>query len=330
MFQLEIRFGQLNTAVELEYWQEAYKSVEDIKNTLFVHSKANIPKQMVANYYLQLSKLFMVSKNYIFHAHALAKYAELMQELAEEIDADNSVENNEESEKTVKSDVIKMRLTEAEQITLYSRVLLAALSVPISHTPDDTYSISYDLQKEKESRLGGLLDFDVTLNRGHLLEELVANGIFSKAHKDLEELYNLLEVKFHPFQFCNNLKKHLEFLEKDLELTKYKETILEVGFVKLMQQLSNVYQTLEISQLHKFIPFWEADEIERRLIHTLQSRVLECRIDHKRRVVTFNVNSIESEDMKYKLIEISRNLRKCLALIHPKRREKLKKKDLKR
>lgn len=38
-FQLGLRFSQLNTAVKLSLWQEAYKCVEDIKSTVLAHSK---------------------------------------------------------------------------------------------------------------------------------------------------------------------------------------------------------------------------------------------------------------------------------------------------
>jgi hypothetical protein len=30
----------LNAAVELELWQEAYKSIDDLKNNIFIHPKA--------------------------------------------------------------------------------------------------------------------------------------------------------------------------------------------------------------------------------------------------------------------------------------------------
>lgn len=56
----QIRFGQLNTAVALELWQEAYKSIEDINNNLIYPAKVPIPKESLLDYYRQLEKLYWV------------------------------------------------------------------------------------------------------------------------------------------------------------------------------------------------------------------------------------------------------------------------------
>jgi len=313
LFQLEIQFGQLNTAVELELWQEAYKSVEDIHGSLMIlqrsPSKILVPLHMIAKYYEQLSKLFLVSNNYIFHAHALTKYAEILNEIEEDPNLD-------------KSEVPK--LTQEEKQSLYSRVFLAALSVPIANRSDDSFAfVSYDLQREKELRLGALLDFDVTLSRGDLLDELVASDIFSKIHSELEELYNVMEVKFQPFQFGKALTKIIDFLKSRPDLAVYSTTIMDVSFVKLFQQLSNVYKTIAISRLSSFLPFWEPSEIEIHLVYAIQSGAIECSIDHKQGYISFKTDSFESEDIRYKLTEITRNLHRCVSMIKADRKHEI-------
>ncbi|PRQ22292.1 hypothetical protein RchiOBHm_Chr6g0248701 [Rosa chinensis] len=69
---LDTRFEQLKIATELELWQEAFRSVEDIHGLMCMVKKTPKPSLMVV-YYAKLTEIFWISASHLNHAYAWFK-----------------------------------------------------------------------------------------------------------------------------------------------------------------------------------------------------------------------------------------------------------------
>lgn len=84
---LETRLVQLDSAISMELWQEAFKAVEDIHG-LFSLSKKPPKPQLMANYYNKVSTVFWKSGNALFHASTLHRLYHLSREMRKNLTQD--------------------------------------------------------------------------------------------------------------------------------------------------------------------------------------------------------------------------------------------------
>ncbi|CAG8603751.1 7774_t:CDS:2 [Paraglomus occultum] len=266
---LDTRFSQLNAAVELELWQEAFRSVEDIHNLLSMSKRLHKPV-MMANYYDKLTKIFLVSGNYLFHAAAWNKYYTL----------------------------VKMQnksLTDEENTRMASFVLLSALAIPVITSSKTRALIELDDTKSKHHRLAVLLGMSRAPMRTGLLKEALNKNILRRVRPELRELYNILEVQFHPLSICKKIEPIMAQLAQDKEMVKYVKPLHQVILTRLFQQLSQVYDTVKLDFVVNLASFpapykYDAAAIEKFIMNGCKKGELSIRIDHTTSSLTFETD----------------------------------------
>lgn len=147
---LDTRLFQLDSAIQMELWQEAYKAIEDIHSLMQISKKTPVPKTM-ANYYQKLAMVFWKAGNQLFHAAALLKFLQLSREL-------------------------KKTITAEELQRLASVVLVAVLSIPLpsAHPEFDRFIETDKSPLEKAQRLAVLLGLQQPPTRASLLKDIVS------------------------------------------------------------------------------------------------------------------------------------------------------------
>lgn len=285
---LDTRFQQLNVAVELELWQEAFRSIEDI-HTLLNLSKRPAKNVMMANYYEKLARIFLVSENYLFHAAAWNRYYNLLRISTVALATGQSTKKENPS------------VTEADMTKAASFVLLSALAIPvISTTRSRGALVDVDeARKNKNTRLTNLLGMASPPSRSVLFRDALNKGLLKRVRPEIRDLYNILEVDFHPLSICKKITPILKQIGADPEMEKYVVPLQQVILTRLFQQLSQVYESVELKFVYELAQFPDPFQItpamiEKFIMNGCKKGDLAIRVDHISGVLTFDSDVFSS------------------------------------
>ncbi|EYE91495.1 putative eukaryotic translation initiation factor 3 subunit EifCa [Aspergillus ruber CBS 135680] len=285
---LDTRFQQLNVAVELELWQEAFRSIEDI-HTLLSLSKRPAKNLMMANYYEKLTRIFLVSENYLFHAAAWNRYYNLLRQSSVTLASGQGSKKDNPS------------VSETEMTKAASFVLLSALAIPVISTSRSRGALVDvdEARKNKNTRLTNLLGMATPPSRSVLFRDALNKGLLSRARPEIRDLYNILEVDFHPLSICKKITPILTKIGADPEMEKYVLPLQQVILTRLFQQLSQVYESVELKFVYELAQFPDPFQvtpsmIEKFIMNGCKKGDLAIRVNHTSGVLTFETDVFSS------------------------------------
>lgn len=285
---LDTRFMQLNVAVELELWQEAFKSVEDIHTLLSLSKRA--PKNvMMANYFEKLTRIFLVSENYLFHAAAYSRYYNLLLVSARAVNTGGAKKDN------------PTNITDADLSKAASFVLLSALAIPVISTSRSRGALMDvdTARSNKNARLTNLLAMNTPPSRAILFKDMLNKDILQRARPEIRNLYNILETDFHPKSICEKVSPILSQIGADEEMRKYVLPLQQVILTRLFQQLSQVYTDVKLEDVLALAQFPDpfqvtAATIEKFIMNGCKKGDLSIRVDHSTGILTFDSDVFSS------------------------------------
>ncbi|CAG8725030.1 35791_t:CDS:2, partial [Racocetra persica] len=120
-------------------------------------------------------------------------------------------------------------------------------------------------------------------------------NILRRVRPELRELYNILEVQFHPLSICKKIEPIMNHLSQDTEMAKYVKPLHQVILTRLFQQLSQVYDSVKLDfviNLASFAPpyNYDAATIEKFIMNGCKKGELSIRIDHATSSLTFETD----------------------------------------
>ncbi|XP_028403278.1 eukaryotic translation initiation factor 3 subunit A-like [Dendronephthya gigantea] len=306
---LETRLAQLDSAIAMELWQEAFKAVEDIYNLMQLAKKTPKP-QLLANYYQKTALVFWKSRNYLYHAAALQRLFVLCREQ-------------------------KKTITPEEQQKMASRLLVAVLSIPLPlpQTESDKYLMFDEVAREKSRRLATLLSLPTVPTRKKLVGDLIKLNVLDYAMPEIKNLYQWLEVDFNPLELCKDVEGVTNILSENEELSTYVKPLQDITIVKLLNQVSQVYQTISIPKLLELASFTDVFNLEKVVVEAAKRNNLQVLIDHRSNSISFRSDlsvdqkeevmdgpyfqSLSSEKIRSQLIVMSQALHKAIQILQP-------------
>lgn len=325
--QLETRLIQLESATQIELWQEAYRATDDIKRYGLMNLNKKPPKpQLMANYYQKLALVFWKADCHLFHAVALFRLFHLTREL-------------------------KKTITPEEVQRMASKLVIATLTIPIPpNRPDidklvDTEENTVETHQRNLASLLGLTT--VLPTRTQLVKDLKRMGYLQHAYQPLQDLYRYLEVDFHPLAICERVQGVIQFIEKCEECTdiqNYINALKNIAILRLLKGVSQVYQTIEYDRLSELCPFADSIYLETMVVDAARRNDLQVRIDHRRNSLHFgtelcvsqteeviegpHLQSMPSEQVRLQLVNTYSTLLRTRAMIEPEaienRRERIR------
>ncbi|KAJ0250280.1 Eukaryotic translation initiation factor 3 subunit A [Hirschfeldia incana] len=308
---LDTRFDQLKVATELGLWQEAFRSVEDIYGLMCMVKKT--PKSsLLMVYYSKLTEIFWISSSPLYHAYAWFKLFSLQKNF-------------------------NKNLSQKDLQLIASSVVLAALSVPPFDRAQSASHMELENEKERNLRMANLIGFNLEpkfegrdmLSRSALLSELVSRGVLSCASQEVKDLFHVLEHEFHALDLGSKIQPLLEKISKsggklssapslpEVQLSQYVPSLEKFATLRLLQQVSKIYQTIRIESLSQLVPFFEFSVVEKISVDALKNNFVAMKVDHMKGVVIFGNLGIESDGLKDHLAVFAESLNKVRAMLFP-------------
>ncbi|KAJ8759643.1 hypothetical protein K2173_009290 [Erythroxylum novogranatense] len=308
---LDTRFEQLKIATELELWQEAFRSIEDIHGLMCMVKKTPKPSLMVV-YYAKLTEVFWISSSHLYHAYAWIKLFTLQKSF-------------------------NKNLSQKDLQLIASSVVLAALAVaPYDHKRGASH-LELENEKERNLKMANLIEFNLDpksenrepLSRSSLLSELVSKGVMSCATQEVKDLFHLLEHEFLPLDLAAKTQPLLSKISKlggklasassvpEVQLSQYVPAIEKLATLRLLQQVSQVYQTMTIERLSQIIPFFDFTTVEKISVDAAEHNFLAMKVDHMKNITVFGNLGLESDDLRDQLTTLAESLNKARSMIYP-------------
>jgi len=150
---------------------------------------------------------------------------------------------------------------------------------------------------EKAQKLATLLFLQQPPSRASLIRDLSRSNVLSNAIPQLQGLYDLLETEFNPLGLCDQVNTVITEVmgnEENEYLQQYVEPLQDVALVRLIKQISQVYQSIDYNHLLEMTIFTTQAHLEQLLVDAVRYNDMQITIDHRSNCIKFGSSLAEA------------------------------------
>jgi translation initiation factor 3 subunit A len=297
---MDIRNRQIEVCMDLELWQEAFKSAEDYFQLLSIRGEKNT-KQTLAKYWRKLATIFWHSGFNLYHAYAWLLYTSSYRTYS------NAPNKKEEDQK-------------------YSSItVLAILSVPNYNLADNVVKTSAEDESlhEIHNKLANMCRSTGSVTREQLINSCIMSNIVECAIPEVKKLFYLLEHEFSPLTLSEQVKEVLDKISENEVLKQYIPSLEQVLVGKVLAQLSKCYSNIQIKTFQKLLHFINLKRCEKYMVDISQNTSLKIVIDYANDSINFKETQQISK-VSNKLAKLQGFLQQCANVINKKKIQEAK------
>lgn len=127
------------------------------------------------------------------------------------------------------------------------------------------------------------------LSRSSLLSDLVTKGVLNCATQEVKDLFQILEHESLTSDVAIKVQPLLTKITKmETQLSQYVPYLEKLAALRLLHQVSQVYQTINIDVLSRIIPFFGFPTVEKISADAVKNKFLTMKLDHIKSAVFFD------------------------------------------
>jgi len=303
---IKMRMNLLDTAIDLEHWQESFKTSEDIiylmeryerSSVADAKSKKNkITTRIQLDFYRNILKLLWVSNYYLFHANCSIVLRE---------HAISFFYKSFSLKKNAKNEDISIIQTYLDYFNIKScneRIILSMLTTPVKQSSTAVKignitlkgrrneEVDYESNNESETciRMMSVLKQSTVPCRKLVKEYIENNHLLDDCSEDIVKIYRLFEEEVNPILIAREGLKLIKQLSVNEEIKKYCTVIKKNLVIKCLILMRNVYENITFERLSKiFNNEFEFESLENLIIENTKEGILTCSIDHSKNLIRF-------------------------------------------
>ncbi|KAL5981079.1 hypothetical protein ACLOJK_028999 [Asimina triloba] len=175
------------------------------------------------------------------------------------------------------------------------------------------------------------------ISQSSLLSELfvidsateASKGVVSCVSQEVKDLFHLLGQEFLPLDLASKIQPLLAKISKiggklssassvpEVQLSQYVPALEKLTTLRVLQQVSQVYQTMKIQVLSGMIPFFDFSVVEKISMDAVKYNFVAMKVNHLKGVVFFGSMDLDSDRLRNHLANFAESLNKARSMIYP-------------